>query len=180
MLGRDQLRKLLEELADELEEYGVRADLFVVGGAAMALAYSSRRSTEDLDAIFEPKRVVRDAARKVASRHGLPDDWINDAVKGFLPGRDPNATVLFEWPSLRVRIASPQYLFAMKAAAARVERDAEDLRVLYRECGFRSVDESLKWVERFYPPHLLSPKTSLLLRELLSEFPSGRRRRPKT
>lgn len=28
--------------------------MYVVGGAAMALAYASRRSTRDVDAVFEP------------------------------------------------------------------------------------------------------------------------------
>lgn len=170
MLGRRQILELLEDLADELEDQGVRADLFVVGGAAMALAYSPRRATEDLDAVFEPKRVVREAARRVASRRGLPDDWVNDAVKGFLPGSDPHATVLFDRPGLRVRVASPRYLFAMKAAAARAERDADDLRFLFQESGFGSVDEALETVENFYPPHLLPPKVSLLLRELLADL----------
>jgi len=170
MLGREEIVGLLEELGAELDGRGVRADLFVVGGAAMALAYSPRRSTEDLDAIFEPKRVVREAARTVAERHGIPGEWLNDAVKGFLPGKDPNATVLFHHPGLRVRIASPTYLFAMKAIAARVERDADDLRILYRECGFADIDEALDTVERYYPKHLLAPKTGLLLRELLSDL----------
>ena len=41
-----------------LEAEGVHGDLFLVGGAAMALAYSTRRATRDLDAIFEPKQVI--------------------------------------------------------------------------------------------------------------------------
>jgi hypothetical protein len=68
---------------------------------------------------------------------------------------------------LTVRIASPQYLFAMKAMAARAERDAGDLITLYRLCGFASVDEALDAVATRYPPHLLSPRTEFLLRELL-------------
>lgn len=55
----------------------------------------------------------------------------------------------------------------MKAAAARIERDAEDLQFLYRLCGFRSIDEALDCVTNHYPPHLLTPKTEFLLRELL-------------
>jgi hypothetical protein len=31
----------------------VRGQVFIVGGAAMALAYSSRRVTKDIDAVFE-------------------------------------------------------------------------------------------------------------------------------
>jgi hypothetical protein len=54
MLSRDDIVTLLNELADELEARGTHGDLFLVGGAAMALAYSTRRATRDLDAIVEP------------------------------------------------------------------------------------------------------------------------------
>ncbi|WP_018349242.1 DUF6036 family nucleotidyltransferase [Longispora albida] len=168
LLSRDELLKLLEEISTELESRGLRGHLFVVGGAAMALAYNLRRSTRDLGAVFEPKDVVYQAARDVGKRHGLAPDWLNDAVKGFLPGEDPNATTLFDRPGLSVRIASPRYLFAMKAAAARIERDARDLLQLYALCGFSSVEEALDCVEEYYPAHLLPPKTAFLLRELLS------------
>jgi hypothetical protein len=33
----------------------------------------------------------------------------------------------------------------MKAAAARIERDAEDLQFLYRICGFGSLGEARRW-----------------------------------
>lgn len=169
LLSRDELIQLLEEINIELERRGCHGHLFVVGGAAMALAYNTRRSTRDLDAVFEPKSVVYEAARLVGARHDLSQDWINDAVKGFLPGEDPNATIFFDRPGLSVRVASPQYLFAMKAVAARVERDANDLLQLYRLCGFSSVAEALDCVEQYYPPHLLPPKTAFLLRELLDD-----------
>jgi hypothetical protein len=48
MLNRDDIATLLDELASELEAEGVHGDLFLVGGAAMALAYSTRRATRDL------------------------------------------------------------------------------------------------------------------------------------
>ena len=47
----------------------------------MALAYSARRATRDLDAVFEPKQVIYEVAHQVGTRHGLPDDWLNDGVK---------------------------------------------------------------------------------------------------
>lgn len=168
LLDRDTIVGLLTELGAALDESGERADLFLVGGAAMALAYNTRRATRDLDAVFEPKQIVYAAAKRVAERHGLAEDWLNDAVKGFLPGDDPNATLLFEKPGIAVRVASPRYLFAMKAVAARIERDADDLEQLYRLAGFASIEEALGCVEEFYPPHLLTPKTEFLVRELLS------------
>ncbi|NUS45024.1 MAG: hypothetical protein HOQ24_15210 [Mycobacteriaceae bacterium] len=167
LLDRDAIVALLTELGSALDSQGEHADVFLVGGAAIALAFNTRRATRDLDAVFEPKAVVYAAAHGVAQRHGLPDDWLNDAVKGFLPGADPNATTLFESPGISVRVASPRYLFAMKAAAVRIDRDADDLQFLYRVSGFTSVDEALDSVSEHYPPHLLAPKTEFLVRELL-------------
>jgi hypothetical protein len=103
---------------------------------------------------------------RVGSRHGLPDDWLNDGVKGLLPGPDPGATVLFDRPGLAVRIASPGYLFAMKMLAARVQRDVDDIEVLYRLSGFGSVEEALDHVQSLYPYQPLPPKAQYLLQEL--------------
>jgi hypothetical protein len=170
MLSRADIVRLLGELADELQARGVQGDLFVVGGAAMALAYSRRRATRDLDAVFEPKQVIYEVARQVGERHGLPGDWLNDGVKGFLPGPDANATVLFDRPGLAVRVASPRYLFAMKMLAARVERDADDIEALYRLSGFGSVEEALDHVQSLYPHQPVPPRAQYLLQEL---FPAA-------
>jgi hypothetical protein len=166
VLSRDDIVMVLGELADELQAQGVHGDLFLVGGAAMAVAYSTRRATHDLDAIFEPKQAIYDAAGRVGDRHGLPNDWLNGGVKGFLPGPDPEATVLFDRPGLAVRVASPRYLFAMKVFAARVERDADDLRVLFELCGFASVEQALDQVQSIYPHQPIPPRAQYLLDEL--------------
>jgi len=39
----------------------------------------------------------------------------------------------------------------MKVLAARVERDVDDIEVLYRLSGFRTVDEALDHVQSLYP-----------------------------
>ena len=88
-LGREDIRALLDDLSAELAARGARAELFLVGGAALAVAYDATRSTRDLDAVFIPADVVRRAASAVAEREGLAEDWLNDAVKGFLPGPGP-------------------------------------------------------------------------------------------
>jgi len=45
---------------------GVVADVFIVGGAAMALAYDATRVTRDVDSLFVPHGVVLEEARNVA------------------------------------------------------------------------------------------------------------------
>ena len=51
----------------------------------------------------------------------------------------------------------------MKVLAARVERDEDDLRLLYELCGFRSVEEALDHVESINPhqPMWSSPSASM-------------------
>jgi hypothetical protein len=44
----------------------VVADVFIVGGAAMALAYDATRVTRDVDSLFVPHGVVLEEARNVA------------------------------------------------------------------------------------------------------------------
>lgn len=74
-LDRDAIVGLLTQLGTALDRQGVRAEMFVVGGAAMALAYNIRRMTRDIDGVFEPKTVVYAAAREIAMDQGIPDDW---------------------------------------------------------------------------------------------------------
>ncbi|SRR5216683_8371116 len=50
-------------LASAVARRGVVADVFVVGGAAMALAYDAARVTRDVDAVFKPHGIVLEEAR---------------------------------------------------------------------------------------------------------------------
>lgn len=170
LLDREQILRLFEELSEELARRGMRAEIFLVGGAAMALAYDARRATRDIDAVFQPKDEVYSAAAAVAARHDLPSDWLNDGVKGFLPGDDPQARPAYESAALRVDVASPRYLLAMKLLAARDE-DVEDIVALYRLCGFTTVAEGLDLVESAYPGRPIAPKIQFLLEEFFGSPP---------
>lgn len=139
-LTRDDIIELLTDRGHELTGRDVRADLSLVGGAAMALAYNTRRATRDVDAVFEPKRQVYDAAARVAARLGIPAGWLNDAVIGLLPGNDQQARPILEVPGLRVSVPSARYLLALKVAAARVDRDADGIRVLAEAGGLSTAE----------------------------------------
>lgn len=166
-LDRERLVSLLTELGAVLAENDTLGELFVIGGAAMALAYNARRLTSDVDAIFEPKRVIYEAARTVASRHPEIDpDWLNDAAKGFLPGNDANPHVVLEVPGLRVSVPSTEYLLALKVFAARVDRDDDDIRHLARSAGLTTADEVLDVVARFYPPGRIEAKAQFYVHQL--------------
>lgn len=169
-LSAGDIHSLFEDMAQELSSRGVRAEVFLVGGAAIALAFDSRRVTRDLDAVFAPTAEVRSAVRAVAERRGLTDDWLNDAVKGFLPGPDPDRTRFFEDPALVVDVASAEYLLAMKLFASRVETDAEDIALLYRQLGYTTVEQGLDLVERAYKGRPLPARIRFLLEDVVASL----------
>jgi uncharacterized nucleotidyltransferase DUF6036 len=165
--SRTKIIIALRALGDELSRRGVRGQVFIVGGAAMALAYSSRRVTKDIDAVFEPKSIVYQAAAKVADDLGLPEDWLNDAVKGFMPGDDPDRVPLPDVRGIEVTTASPAYLLAMKLMAMRFGEDEEDIELLLRMCGITNATDALALFARLYPHQKPPLKTRLFLEELL-------------
>lgn len=139
--------ELLEELGRRLDSQGYEGHLYVVGGEAMALAYGRTTLTRDIDAVFEPKSVIYDIARDMATeREWLSADWLNDGVKGFLRGPDPDpsaARVIHASAGISVQVASPMRLLAMKVASARVGRDTEDILLLADQVGATSITEVL-------------------------------------
>jgi len=164
------IRRLLELLGEELETAGVEGELYLVGGAVMCLAFDARPATRVVDALFRPAREIREAAARVADRAGVPRGWLNDAVKGFLDECGDFDRFL-ELPNLRVFIARPEYLLAMKCASMRLAeefRDVDDVRYLLRYLNITSVDEALEIVTRYVDEDRLQPKTRLALEELLS------------
>lgn len=153
-MDRDEIIAALTALAAELQRRGISADMYVVGGAAIALAFDERRATRDIDAVFEPKNIVYEAAAVVAEHRGLPAGWLNDAVKGFLAGDDPEATPVFDLPGLRCLVASPRTLLALKVLAHRVGEDEADVRLLAAELGLENASDVLAIAEETFGDRL--------------------------
>ncbi len=165
--SKTKILAALQALGDELSRQGVRGQIFIVGGAAMALAFSTRRVTKDIDAVFEPKSAIYAAAQKVAEEHGLPADWLNDAAKSFMPGTDAHARPLPEVDGIEVTTASPRYLLAMKLMAMRFGEDDEDIEILLEQCDMRNAQEALDLLGNMYPAKEPPAKTRFFLEELL-------------
>src|SRR3954452_7832213 len=146
-MDRGEIIDALTALAVELNQRGVSAEMYVVGGAAIALAFDERRSTRDIDAVFEPKGVVYEAAASVGEQRSLPPGWLNDAVKGFLAGDDPAAAPVLDLPGLRCLTASPETLLALKVLAHRVGEDEGDVTLLAGVLGLRTPHEVLAVAE---------------------------------
>lgn len=168
-LTRGEIRRLFELLDAELAAESVEGEVYVVGGAVMCLALEARAATRDVDAFFRPTRLVRQAAARVAVAAGVPENWLNDAVKGFLSPRGEFEAYL-ELPHLRVFIARPEYLLAMKCASMRLGEefhDLDDVRYLLRYLNISTARDALDIVARYFDEEHLPPKTPLALEELL-------------
>lgn len=169
-LSAERIEEAFGALDAELGRRGTKAEVFVVGGAVLCLALKARSSTKHVDAWFAPAPVVREAARAVAESLGLPEDWLNDAAKAFLP-----ASAVFErwrqWPNLEVAVADERTLLAMKCAASRTAEDAADIRFLAGRLGLSSAEAVLEVVLSFFSAERLPVRTRLLLEEMFDERP---------
>lgn len=168
------ISRLLHALDAELAARGTTADVYLVGGAAIALSFDAARTTRDLDAVFVPTTQVRAAAEAVAEANGLAGDWFNDAVKGYVPpGFDAHQRVVFESPHLRVCVAGAEHLLAMKVAAARVEQDRGDLALLVDVLGLTSADEAIGVARACLGPgYPIPPRAQYLLEEIFEQAAS--------
>lgn len=153
-MRREEIVEALTALGTRLGERGVEGEVYVVGGAAIAIAFDARRATRDVDAVFEPKQAIYAAADEVGSELGLPPGWLNDGVKGFVAGPDADAATVLEVPGLRVLVASPRILLAMKVLAHRVGEDDDDVRLLARELGLTDAQAVLGVAEEAYGDRL--------------------------
>jgi hypothetical protein len=159
---------LFDELSDHLATQDVHGTLFVVGGAAMALAYEPGRVTLDVDALFAPYHAIQEAAQIIAARHGLTPDWLSDAVRVFDIGVDPQARQVYGSEHLSVTVPSPQRLLAMKIRSGRLTRDMHDIRVLSGLLGLRSVEDVVVVAEQQVPMFVLSERQRRLIEVALA------------
>jgi len=165
LLDRRAIEDAFRRLGDRLVRHGVIADIYVFGGAAMALAYDARRATRDIDAVFKPHGIVLEEARVVAEELGLPNWWLNEQASTYVaPGGDPSAPRVFDHPGLRVAAASPEHLLAMKVLAAR-RRDGDDVRFLIRRLGLASVDQVLALCAEVFPDEPVPDRARLILED---------------
>ena len=161
---RDKIVQLLTELGRRLSAKGVAGRLYIVGGAAMALEFDTRRTTRDIDAVLHPPITVAQEAASMAKELGLPPGWLSAAASPFIPLPDEDQVSL-DVEGLQIAVSSPANLLAMKMAAGRPQ-DLTDLVVLFRHLKIRNPEQAVDMAERMYGPDsvvLSEPRESLLL-----------------
>lgn len=171
MLDKLTIDRLFTALNKELAKQNTEGELFLVGGAAMCLAFDARPSTKDIDAVFRPSKLVREAAARVAASEGIENHWLNDAVKGFF-SEQASFSPYMALSHLKVSVANADYLLAMKCLAMRLGeefQDLNDVRYLLTHLGIVSYEQAIKVITAFYPQDQFPQKTRYILEELLEE-----------
>lgn len=167
MLNSETMKMLFEALNKELKKQGVTGEVGLCGGAVMCLVFNARAATKDIDAIFKPTREIREACMKIAKAHNLPEDWLNDAAKGFFLTEPPRQEVL-DYSNLRVWAPTADYMLAMKCTSARFDTyDKEDVVFLVRYLKMKTPQDVFKTILKYYPRERIPAKTRFLIEELL-------------
>jgi hypothetical protein len=175
-LTRETILRALNALSDELGKQGITGEICLFGGTVMVLAFTARLSTKDVDALFRPSTLIRDLAKGIGEEQNLPQDWLNDGVKGFVSARhETTAGNLPQFPHLRLTMPVPEYLLAMKCMAARLggttgeASDVPDILFLIRRLQLKSAKDVLDLVAQYYPANRIPVKTQYLVEGLFEE-----------
>jgi hypothetical protein len=175
-ISKEAILTAFGDLSDALAKESVRGELCLFGGSVMVLAYATRVSTKDVDAIFRPSQAIRRLATRVGKENGMPEGWLNDGVKGFISTRhDVIQGNLPQFPNLKLTMPTPEYLLAMKCMASRInptEEDGGDVRdiiFLIRHLKLKTAGEVMKIVTKYYPPSRVPVKAQYLVEGLFEE-----------
>ncbi len=181
-LTKQQISAAFLALDAECRKLGIAGEICIYGGAQMVLVFDARTSTRDVDAVFRPKSEILRAVSIVADLIGLPSDWINDGVKGFLSHNeqltDEPIAGLDNLTNLRVLYPTAEYLLAMKCLAARseeVSEDRNDVEFLARRLGLKTEESVFAIIEKFYPLERIHVKSRYFVSEIISGLAGERK-----
>jgi hypothetical protein len=182
-LTRETLDQAFSIMGQYLRDRRVLGEIVIYGGSALMLTFEWRASTHDVDAIVagDHHGKVQAASDEAARRLGLARSWLNENVSVYASRHEgPSDTNLigmypdYGAPGLRVMVAGPRYLFAMKLLALRrgteFDRDFEDAVHLAKELDITSYDEMREIIEAYYPEEPIPALVELRLRDLLERL----------
>ena len=162
----------LNHLNAKMAQHGIRGEVALYGGAVMCLVFNAREQTHDIDAIFQPASEIRHMAHQTAVELGLPEDWFNDGVKGFV-SQNNDIVIIERMSHLNIYSATPTYMFAMKIAASRTDEsssDINDLKFLVRYLDIRSMDQAVGIISNYYNLSRIPVIAQYILHSIIDEY----------
>lgn len=166
---RTELHRAFTALAERLARRNVVGQVHVVGGAAMLLAYDSRVTTRDIDALFSPDGPMLEAICEVADDMHWPRSWLKNQASSYVSRTPGSGNPVFDHPYLQVVATPPEHLLAMKVLAARGVRDRDDIVVLLDRLNVTTAEAVWDIVARYFPDQEIPGRSTLLIEDLLAE-----------
>jgi len=175
-MTKEQIQEALNRLGQILRERRVAGEIAVFGGAALVLGFDFRRATQDMDALVtQGHGQVMEAAQEVEKELELPPNWLNEQATSYL-SKHPDFGFFKTYPSegqfgLRVMMAKPEYLLAMKLLAFRLHAaDVQDIVYLARLLNRTSSEDLFSLLKHYYPDEEISPEREVQIRDLARQI----------
>jgi len=168
MINKEQMIFLFKDINEELKQQDIKGEICIVGGAAMTLAFNARQSTHDVDAIFNPKNSIQIAAIDAGKKYNLGVDWLNDAVKVFMPEKTSKKQILLNLSNLVVWSPDASYILAMKCISSR-PTDIRDIIFLIKHLKLKEAKEVFEIIKNYYPKGKISQKTLDLILSIFED-----------
>jgi len=132
---RDNLNEYLKALAKEFRRLNgtkIKAEIVLVGGAAILANYGFRELTYDVDAVIVASSAMKESINIVSEKFNLPGKWLNSDFKRTKSYSDKLLEVSTYYKTfsniLQIRTISAEYLVAMKLMSGRLyKHDISDI-----------------------------------------------------
>jgi hypothetical protein len=174
MLSKEKMLLYLRQLGEELDARGMQGEILLTGGAAMCIVHEARDMTKDIDALYEPKDMINSIVLKIAQREGLPSNWLNDSVKGFVGPNVPKENFM-SFKGLSVQTVSAQYLLSMKLMSARYgETDYDDILYLMKKLNIHTTEEAFEVLLSYFTENQILPKTKFVIETTIEQLETGK------
>ena len=149
-LNKEDMLRFFIEINSRLKDINRTGELYIIGGAAISLAFGGRDATEDIDAIYKPRSEIRKIVEIMSEKHSLRSDWLNNDAEHFVT-ENMTFTLLFDYSNLKIFHIDAECLLAMKLASARPESypDMDDCLLLMEKLGISEEKELLRLVELY-------------------------------
>lgn len=178
---KENLDNCLRELGKEFRKLNgtaMKAEITLIGGAAILANYGFRDSTYDVDAIIQASSAMKDAVNRVGDKMGLPNGWLNadfTRTSSYSPKLTTFSTYYKTFSHvLTVRTISGAYLVAMKLMAGRqYKNDISDIVGILQEQEDRgqplTIEQIRQAVKNLYGGWEMLPQGSQALLEQIWE-----------
>jgi len=149
-LNKDDMICHFKELNSRLRAINKDGEIFVIGGAAISLAFGGRDATEDIDAVYKPRSEIHRIIKVMSDDYDLRSDWLNNDAEHFVTD-SMTFTLFLEFSNLKVFHIDAECLLAMKLASARPESypDMDDCILLMEKLGILEEKELHNLVELY-------------------------------